>query len=138
MNTTLILAKYIASNTFKKFVVGQQDCMTFATRWHDERFGTTRTNSVAGKYNSPRSALKFYRNYISVSAWFTMCGYSVIEDVEVFKDGDFVETMQVGMPLAWIVLNDNCYTIDETGMQCVKGSAFRESNHTHTLKVWRQ
>lgn len=112
------LAKYIMRWNDTEYEYSKNDCMTFPMRWHDVRYGTAFTEKLAHKYNSARSALAFYRNFLSVEGWLRDKGYTSVDLEEPILDGDYVLTYRRGMPFVYISAGGHLYFRDEDKLNC--------------------
>lgn len=113
-NERLLLAKYIAQMSFPLHKYGEHDCMIFAMGWHDRRFGKNKTAQIYTRYHTLKTALKFYRNFLSATGWLAANGYQSQPLDEPILDGDYVVETRLGLPVVWVAFNGGLYTVDET------------------------
>ena len=81
------------------------------------------------KYKNRYQAMKFYKNFVSVTGWLENNGYSVVEDLQ---DGDFVVAGIPEWPQVYIALAGVLYMMSEDGVRGYSQSA------VEIKSIWRR
>ena len=111
----LLLAQYLSEIRFKKYSLGEFDCVLFVADWIDRLTGVNWTKDINGKYASKRDMLKFAKKYSLEEFKVNNPGYKEISRDEMPLAGDiwwnYNGTNFVGFiifqGLAWTVTADN-------------------------------
>ena len=114
----MMLAKFISRYSHHKYEYGKYDCMLFPAEWTDARFGTKRADKIRDQYYNKFTAMKFYKNYISVEGWLKNAGYreTEIDENNPLIDGDMVVSGIPEWPLVYVVFQGNLYFMSEDGL----------------------
>ena len=84
----LAMSSFIARNLNRKFAWGQWDCNLFFVELHDYVYGTRDRLRIIDKYDSAKTAFRFYRDFgVTGTQWMRLKGYEAILAHEV-QEGD--------------------------------------------------
>lgn len=134
MSINAELNKYIQRHASDKYDWGDKDCMLFPSRWIDTYYGLNTSRGIEGQYYNRRTALVFYKNYLSVEGVLKHAGFVEQADISSVEDGDLIQTGTLEWPLIWITYNDCAYCMSEQGLIFVTFEALSDQ----VLKVWRR
>jgi hypothetical protein len=114
----LKLAKFISRYSHHNYQYGKYDCMLFPAEWNDVRSGTKKADAIRDNYYDKFTAMKFYKNFISVEGWLKGAGYHEIEvDVDnPIIDGDMVVSGMPEWPLVYVAFQGNLYYMSEDSL----------------------
>jgi hypothetical protein len=110
----LKFAQFISRYAHHSYEWGRHDCMLFPVNWHDARYGSTKTASIQHKYSNRIQAIKFYKNFISVTGWLAGNGYNEVQDLQ---DGDYVVSGIAQWPQVYVALGGVLYMMCEDGLR---------------------
>ena len=134
MSINLELYKYIERHKYDKYLWGERDCMLFPSMWIDTYYGETTSKTIKHQYYNRRTALVFYKNYLSTDTVLRSVNYVEQPDISSVEDGDIVQTGTLEWPLLWLMYNDAAYCMSEQGLIFVTYEALSPQ----VLKVWRR
>lgn len=130
----MLLARFISGYSHHKYEYGNYDCMLFPADWTDARSGTKRADKIRGQYYDKITAIKFYKNYLSVEGWLKAAGYQQTElSVDnPIQDGDMVVSGVPQWPLCYVAFQGNLYFMSEDGLQAYSSAVVKINS------VWRK
>ena len=113
-DTTITIARFVAAWSQVEYIWGETDCMMFGIALHDERFNTTKAESIYRKYNDKFSAIRFYKNFVKLESWLMNNSYKKLTAKKPkLKDGDILVKNHPILDQAFLYFNESVYTMDE-------------------------
>jgi hypothetical protein len=114
-NDKLLLAQYLSEIRFKKYSLGEFDCVLFVADWIDRLTGGNWTKDIKGKYASKRDMLRFAKKYSLEEFEVNNPEYKEISRNELPAAGDiwwyYNKTHYTGFIIfqgfAWCVMENN-------------------------------
>lgn len=101
----------------KDYTWGENDCMTFITRWHDKQHKTATTYWVKNKYSDKTGAIEYLQTVDNPTQWLPRNGY---KQVNTHKTGDVLINKHDGVETGWLFCNGLAYTFSERGLIATK------------------
>lgn len=111
------LGLWLASKQWQPWERGKNDCCTLFMEYHDHMFGTKTVESIYGKYNDLKSAIRFRKDMPKVSEWFPLHGYKQVSDTQT---GDIVMVEQRFFPSAYIICMAQAWGISDEHQRMTK------------------
>tara|TARA_R110000764_G_scaffold105796_2_gene191514 strand:+ start:1616 stop:2035 length:420 start_codon:yes stop_codon:yes gene_type:complete len=134
MSINLELYKYINKHAQDKYKWGEEDCMLFPAGWVDTYYDEDTCRNIKHKYWDRRTALVFYKNYLSTDTVLRSVNFVEQEDISSVEDGDIIQTGTLEWPLLWVVFDNAGYCMSEQGLIFVTWEALQ----SQAIKVWRR
>lgn len=135
INRVIKHSAFISKMEGKPFEWGTLDCMQFLFAWYDAVFNTKLQEKIYQQYNSPISAMKFWKDYpMTVKQWMYLRKFDQINNDDPSKEGDVRIVEQKKYPSAYIYHNGYWFGVEEGHkVSAYTVNAFRRLPHT----TWR-